>query len=59
MTGFTGLFLSSGTLPAVDMALERINSDPSVLSGYELRFVVEDAQVKDSVSTDSAVGRRA
>jgi hypothetical protein len=38
-------FNSSGALPAVDMALEDINSDPDVLSGYNLMY----DKVRDSM----------
>ena len=49
LTGFTGLFLSSGSIPAVEMALEKINSDPSLLPEYKLQFVAKDAQVHISI----------
>ena len=45
LTGFTGLFLTSGSIPAVEMALETINSDQSLLPGYKLQFVAKDSQV--------------
>jgi hypothetical protein len=38
-------FNSSGALPAVDMALEDINSDPDVLSGHNLMY----DKVRDSM----------
>ena len=38
-------FNSSGALPAVDMALEDINSDPDILSGYNLMY----DKVRDSM----------
>lgn len=37
-------FNSSGALPAAEMALEDINSDPSMLPGYNLVY----SQVRDS-----------
>ena len=36
---------SSGALPAADMALEDINSDPDILSGYNLMY----DKVRDSM----------
>lgn len=36
---------SSGALPAADMALENINSDPDILSGYNLMY----DKVRDSM----------
>ena len=42
-------FNSSGALPAVDMALEDINSDPDILSGYNLTYdKVRDSMVSIS-----------
>ena len=38
-------FNSSGALPAVDMALEDINSDPDILPGYNLMY----DKVRDSM----------
>lgn len=39
-------FNSSGALPAADMALEDINSDPNVLPGYNFMYdKVRDSQV--------------
>ena len=45
LTSFTGLFLTSGSIPATEMALETINSDQSLLPGYNLQFVAKDSQV--------------
>ena len=36
---------SSGAIPAVDMALEDINSDPDILPGYNLMY----DEVRDSM----------
>ena len=36
---------SSGALPAIDMALEDINSDPDILPGYNLMY----DEVRDSM----------
>ena len=46
LTAFTGDFNSSGTVPAIEIALERINQDPSILPGYQLQTVpVRDSEV--------------
>ena len=37
ITSKNGLFNSSGSRAAVDMALERINRDPTIVSSYHLR----------------------
>ena len=38
---------SSGALPAADMALEDINSDPDILTGYNLMYdKVRDSMVR-------------
>ena len=44
-------FNSSGALPAVDMALEDINSNPDILSGYNLMYdKVRDSMVSKLAS---------
>ena len=48
MTSFGGQYNSSGTVPAVEMALEQINSRTDVLSDYTLSLyegMVGDSQV--------------
>ena len=45
ITSGGGEFVSSGTKPAVDMALERINNDPGVLHGYTLNVTEGDSEV--------------
>ena len=37
-TSFGGDFLSSGVIPAVDLALELINENTSILQGYSLNY---------------------
>ena len=34
----SGIFVSSGTIPSVDLALERINQNDDVLPGYILKY---------------------
>ena len=39
-------FRSAGTAPAVDLALERVNAEPSLLPGYRLQYsTLLDSQV--------------
>ena len=45
LTAITGGFPSEGSVPAVEIALERINADQSILPGYQLQKTVP---VKDS-----------
>lgn len=43
---FGGAFNSSGTLPGVQVALDLINTHPTLLSGYSLHYTATDSQVK-------------
>jgi len=45
MMSFGGNFKSSGTIPGVQAALDRINSDPTMLPGYKLHYTLTDSQV--------------
>ena len=48
-------FNASGVVPAADIALEDINRDPNVLSGYHLMYdQVRDSKVILICSTSSA-----
>ena len=38
MTAFSGSFVSSGAIPAVDLAIERVNQNSSLLKGYVLNY---------------------
>ena len=59
MMSFGGDFRSSGTIPGVQVALDQINSDPTLLPGYQLHYTLTDSQVCASyivccsVKTDS------
>ena len=46
MMSFGGNFNSSGTIPGVQSALDRINSDPTLLPGYKLHYTLTDSQVR-------------
>ena len=45
MMSFGGDFRSSGTIPGVQVALDQINSDPTLLPGYQLHYTLTDSQV--------------
>ena len=50
MTAFSGSFVSSGTIPAVNLAIERVNSNMTLLQGYRLNYTtVYDTQVSQSL----------
>ena len=42
---FGGSFDSSGAVPGVRVALDRINNDSSLLPGYSLHYALSDSQV--------------
>ena len=45
MVSFGGGFVSSGVIPGVQLAINQINSDPSILPGYTLHYTLLDTQV--------------
>lgn len=45
MQSFGGDFSSHGTIPGVQVALDQINDDPSILPGYTLHYTLSDSQV--------------
>ena len=45
MMSFGGDFVSSGVIPGVQLAMNQINSDPSLLPGYTLHYTLLDTQV--------------
>ena len=45
MMSFGGDFVSSGVIPGVQLAINQINSDPSILPGYTLHYTLLDTQV--------------
>lgn len=42
---FGGSFDSSGAVPGVRVALDRINNDPDLLPGYTLHYALSDSRV--------------
>ena len=55
ITSSGGGYDSSGTRPAVDMAIERINNDTAVLPEYTLDIIEADSQV--SINRDKILQR--
>ena len=43
---FGGSYKSIGALPGVQIALDYINSEPSILPGYTLHYTLTDSQVE-------------
>ena len=42
---FGGGYKSIGALPGIQIALDYINSEPSILPGYSLHYTLTDSQV--------------
>ncbi len=42
---FSNFFIGSVTVPSVEVALDEINADPSVLPGYTLHYILSDSAV--------------
>ena len=47
---FGGSYTSSGVIPAMEVALDQINSDPDMLPGYTLHYTLKDSRVQDMIS---------
>ena len=45
MLSFGGDYVTIGALPGVQIALDYINSQPSILPGYSLHYTLTDSQV--------------
>ena len=46
---FGGIYNSLPAIPGIQIALDRINSDPSFLPGYTLHYTLTDSQVRHSL----------
>ena len=55
MLSFGGDFKSIGALPGVQIALDYINSEPSLLPGYSLHYTLTDSQVGIYINTIQAI----
>ena len=47
MVSFGGEFNSSGVIPGVQLALDQINNDPTMLPGYTLHYTLEETIVSE------------
>ena len=45
MSSLSGGFVSGGSIPGVQIALDQINDDPSMLPGYTLHYIFSDSKV--------------
>lgn len=45
MEPFSGGFDGSGTVPGIEVALDQINSNSSILPGYSLHYILVDGKV--------------
>ena len=48
LMSFGGEYDSSGVIPGVQLALDQINNDPTMLPGYSLHYTLKDATVSVS-----------
>ena len=55
MMSFGGDFVSSGVIPGIQLAINQINSDPSILPGYTLHYTLLDSQVSPSCHMSSCL----
>lgn len=46
MMSFGGEYKSSGAIPGVQVALDKINNDSTLLPGYKLHYTLTDSQVR-------------
>ena len=53
ITSNSGPFASGGSRPAIDIALEQIAANGSLLPGYSLQYTLQDSQVSH-LSTESS-----
>lgn len=51
MLSFGSVFNSSGSLLGVQIALDQINDNPTMLPGYKLHYLLKDSQVYTRVNT--------
>ena len=46
MMSFGGEYKSSGAIPGVQVALDKINNDSTLLPGYKLHYTLTDSRVR-------------
>lgn len=49
MMSFNGTFLSSGTIPGIQIALDLINEQEDLLPGYKLHYIALDSRVNSNI----------
>lgn len=53
-----GAWSSAGVIPAVEMALEHVNNDNSILAGYTLDYIWRDSKASDLAFFIKKSGRK-
>ena len=56
LISFGGDYTSSGAIPGVQVALDQINADPSILPGYTLHYTLSDTNVRRHSSCMCIIG---
>lgn len=56
LQSFGGTYNSSGSIPGVEVALDRINNDTNLLPGYTLHYVLRDTFVSAGASEEVRFG---
>lgn len=55
LLSFGGSYVSSGALPATQIALDEINRDSTMLPGYTLHYTLKDSNVSSVIKSNSKV----
>jgi len=53
LQSFGGNYNGSGSVAGLQVALDRINNEPSLLSGYSLHYTLTDSQCNRTVALDA------